>query len=142
MVNVPTIIVKVKHSTIGEKVVAAALIPTHGMAAPNSNNASADGNIMEEAEENNYLFLSNVQKLITYRKGIIEHGRKNEKYESRQSGLQKPHKGLSLRLTFLDETSIRAYNTSSSDAIHSQLFTANITGLGFSFVGVSLTVHE
>ncbi|XP_026405759.1 uncharacterized protein LOC113301221 isoform X3 [Papaver somniferum] len=48
MVNVPTIIVKVKHSTIGEKVVAAALIPTHGMAAPNSNNASADGNIMEE----------------------------------------------------------------------------------------------
>ncbi|XP_026405758.1 uncharacterized protein LOC113301221 isoform X2 [Papaver somniferum] len=51
MVNVPTIIVKVKHSTIGEKVVAAALIPTHGMAAPNSNNASADGNIMEEGHD-------------------------------------------------------------------------------------------
>ncbi|RZC70475.1 hypothetical protein C5167_033591 [Papaver somniferum] len=44
------LVVKVKLNTIGEKATAAALIPAHGMAAPNSNNASADRYVTGEVQ--------------------------------------------------------------------------------------------
>ncbi|KAI3831909.1 hypothetical protein MKX03_022281 [Papaver bracteatum] len=48
-VNVPTTTIKVKSATIGKKApTPAAPTPAHGASAPNSNNASANNNVVEE----------------------------------------------------------------------------------------------
>ncbi|XP_026424889.1 ras GTPase-activating protein-binding protein 1-like isoform X1 [Papaver somniferum] len=50
-VNVPTTTIKVKSATVGKKAPApAAPTPAHGVSAPNSNNASANNNVVEEVK--------------------------------------------------------------------------------------------
>ncbi|XP_026424895.1 ras GTPase-activating protein-binding protein 1-like isoform X2 [Papaver somniferum] len=52
-VNVPTTTIKVKSATVGKKAPApAAPTPAHGVSAPNSNNASANNNVVEEGSVN------------------------------------------------------------------------------------------